>query len=378
MAQLTAITNARLVLERQIIVNASLLIANGEIVSFGSAQDIKIPENTKVIDAKNAYLGPGFVDIHNHCGGWRFEPEEVMQHAKYYLARGTTSLLPTFFYQMSREQVFDGLSNMRALMNSGGSTICGINFEGPYLNRDYGFAGELVWDIDKKEYEKMIKLGEGVIKIWCVAPEREGIEEFVRAASEIKPVFSAAHTEATSEQLYALVPYGLKLATHHLNATGCAGGRGRGIRNVGVDEAVQLHDGICIELIADSMAFHVSPLYLQLAYKIKGPDKTVLITDSTEFVDADDVAPTKGDLRFGTNGDLMGSAMTMDGALRNMMTHAGVSLCEAWKMSSTTPAKLIGLTRRGQIEKGAIADLVMLNDALKVENVLLNGELVVF
>ena len=374
MSQNTLITNARIVLERQIIPQGALLLADGKIAVLGKASDIKAPEDAHVIDAENAFVGPGFVDIHNHCGGWRFDGAEVARHARHYLRYGTTSLLPTFFYQMSFEAALNGLDAMRALMAQEDTTVRGVNFEGPYLNPNYGYSGELVWDIQKKEYDRLIEKGDGVIKIWCVAPEREGIEAFVKAASVIHPVFSAAHTEATMEELVALLPYGLKLATHHMNATGCKGGRGRGIRNFGLDEAVQLCDDITIELIADGKGVHVPPYALQLAYKIKGPGKTCLITDSTEFVESNDVAPVQGDLRFGENGDLMGSAMTMDGALRNMMMHAGVSLCDAFRMASSTPAALIGLHNRGRMLKGYVADLVFLDDTLHVQRVLLAGK----
>ncbi|MDL2218250.1 amidohydrolase family protein [Christensenellaceae bacterium OttesenSCG-928-M15] len=374
MAQCTAITNARIVLERQVIEQGTILVSGERIGAFGRADEVETPRDAKRIDAQNAYVGPGFVDIHNHCGGWAFERQDMERHAAYYLTRGTTSLLPTFYYQMTLEQVLKGLDTMRTLMEKEDSTIRGVNFEGPYLNANYGYRGELVWDIREAEYRTMIERGDGVIKIWGLAPEREGIEAFVKAASAIHPVFSAAHTEATADELYALIPYGLRLATHHLNATGPKSSRGRGIRHFGLDEAVQLSDDIAIELIADSQGFHVSPRYLQLAYKIKGAHKTCLITDSTEFVESEDVAPVKGDLRFGKNGDLMGSALTMDGAVRNMMRHAGVSICEAFCMASTTPAQLIGLSTRGRVQKEHIADLVFLDSELQVCRVMLRGQ----
>lgn len=374
MASMTAIQNARIVCERQIIPGGTLLIADGNIAALGKADDVAVPPEAQRLDARNAFIGPGFVDIHNHCGGWRFVKAEVAKYAEYYLRHGTTSLLPTFYYQMSFQQVLDGLDSIDGLMKEPGSTVRGVNFEGPYLNAHYGYCGEMVWDIRQEEYEAMIEKGDGIIKIWSVAPEREGILAFVKAASAIRPVFAVAHSEATAEELYALLPYGLKLATHHLNATGCRGGHwADGVRNFGLDEAVQLCDEISIELIADSMGVHVSPQWLQLAYKIKGPGRTILITDSTEFMDSEDITK-RGDLRYGAKGDLAGSAMTMDGALRNMIHHAGVSLCDAFRMASTSPARLIGLQDRGVMAEGYAADLVFLDDDLQVQSVMVDGQ----
>jgi len=366
----TYIHNAKLVLENGVIHNGALLICNGVIEAYGEKSKVALPGDSIVIDAKDCYVGPGLVDIHNHGGGGYWFYENPSEAANYFLRNGTTSVLATFFYTMTLQEVLKGLKEIRALMSVKSSIIKGVNFEGPYLNSNYGCARDRVWHIRREEYEQIIKEGDGVIKIWCVSPELEGILDFVKAASAINVVFSAAHSDATAEQLYSLIPYGLKLATHHMNATGITGGYGFGVRNFGLGDAVQLHDDIFIELIADRNAVHVCPHFLQLAYKIKGPSRTALITDSSEF------GQKKDDLRYDNNDELAGSALTMPQAMKNMMKHTGTGICEAFQMAATTPARIIGLDNElGRIEIGLAADLVILDRDMNVQSVLQKGEL---
>ena len=257
------------------------------------------------------------------------------------------------------------------------SNLTGIYMEGPYLNPSYGGdTKNSKWkgEVDRTVYMDLVERGRGLVKIWGVSPEKPGIAQFVEDAGEPGVIFAASHTEATPEQLYALLPYGLKLQTHHMNATGAVSEL-LGVKGAGVDEAVGLCDDIYAELIVDSQAVHVNKYNIRLALKYKGRDRIILISDATEFGSTGQSdAP---DLRFDDNGDLCGSSLTLAQACRNMMKHTGSGICDVFRFGSLNPAKLLGLQNEmGSIAKGKKANLVITDDMINVDHVMFEGSII--
>ena len=125
--------------------------------------------------------------------------------------------------------------------------------------------------VDPKYYMELIEAAGDFAKVWCLAPERENIETFVKDVKTAIPdiVFSVAHSEASPYEIERLMPYGLKLATHHTNATGDLQ-KYPECRGVSVDETVNYNDEIYAELICDRRGIHVDPYMLRLVLKIKG------------------------------------------------------------------------------------------------------------
>ena len=172
------------------------------------------------------------------------------------------------------------------------------------------------------------------------------------------------------------MPYGLKLGTHHTNATGTLENYPE-VRGVCVDETVNYNDGIYAELICDSMGVHVHPYMIRLVKKIKGQDKIILIADS--FVA--DGPPLPGleeafDINFDWGGDIAGSKLTLDIACSNMMVHTGGSVCDVFKYASLNPSKLLNMPEIGQIKKGNLANLIIVDQWFNVKNTILKGEIV--
>jgi N-acetylglucosamine-6-phosphate deacetylase len=216
-----------------------------------------------------------------------------------------------------------------------------------------------------------VEAGRGLVKIWCIAPERDGIDAFV-AAAKGGVVFSAAHSEAAPWQVFRFVDDGLVLQTHHTNATGVKSGGG--MRGAGVDEAVLLNDDIYAELICDSMAVHVKPDMLRLALKVKGRDRIILISDSSEFDGQPLEAGGPPDLNFDSEGGLAGSKLTLDRACANMMKHTGAGICDVFRFASLNPARLLGMQGEiGCIRRGARANLVIVDDMVNVKKVIFEG-----
>ena len=377
-----AIINAIIVMPNHYIFDGTVLIDDGKIVDFG--KKINIPENSKILDAKGAYVGPGLIDIHTHADGDVFFTEDPVKAADTLLHHGVTDVMPALYYNMNADQYVEAISLIKSAMESGkAKNIIGFYMEGPYLNPNYGCNRENnPWKgpVDKKNYAKVVDAAGELAKVWCVAPERENIEEFVQYAKLKNPnaVFSVAHSEASPEQIECLMPYGLKLATHHTNATGTLH-KYPECRSACVDEAALYNDSIYTELICDKVGIHVDPYMLRLIRKIKGDDRVILIADA--FVEHGpipdgDLYEGADDINFDFAGEIAGSKMILDGPCQNMMKHTGASICQVFKYASTNPANLLGLSDRGQIKKGNVANLILVDHLFNVQNTVLNGEIV--
>ena len=185
-----------------------------------------------------------------------------------------------------------------------------------------------------------------------------------------------AHSEAEPTDIEKLMPYGLKLATHHTNATGTLH-RYPECRSACVDETALYNHEIYTELICDKVGIHVDPYMLRLIKKIKGDDRIILIADA--FVEhgpipSDDLYEGADDINFDFAGEIAGSKMILDGPCRNMMTHTGASLCQVFKYASTNPATLLSLKDRGKIAKGNVANIILVDAEFDVKSVFLAGE----
>ena len=375
-----AIKNATLVMKDHLIPEAVLLMEDGIIRDFGEMRSTPIPEGCEIIDAQGMYVGPGLVDIHNHAGGghWFFDEPEAA--AKFNLEHGTTSVLATLYFNMNKDQLLEQAKTVQAAMvKPEGANIAGFYMETPYMNPKFGADRESnPWKgpICKDDYQPLIDQVGTDAKVWVVGPERENIEQFVIDARKNNPTvrFAVGHSEASPQQIEALMPYGLCIGTHHTNATGdrpmypeC--------RGVCVDETVNYNREIYAEMICDSRGIHVDPYMQRLIRKIKGEDRLILISDSCVF-DGPIPEGYEGvtDLCFDFQGEIAGSKLTLEVACRNMMKHTGASIVDVFRYASTNPANAVGFTDRGRIAKGLRADLVICDHQMNIKSVILKGE----
>ncbi len=373
-----AITNATIVMPEYYIPNGILLVDNGRIIDFG--KKVVIPENAKILDACGLYVGPGLIDIHTHADGETFFTEDPVKAANTLLMHGVTDVMPALYYNMNDDEYVEAVEKIKAAMPKA-KNIIGLYMEGPYLNPNFGCNRENnPWKdpVNAEKYKKVVDAAAGLARVWCVAPERENIEEFVKYAKEKCPeaIFSVAHSEAEPSDIERLMKYGLKLATHHTNATGTLY-RYPECRTACVDETALYNHEIYTELICDKVGIHVDPYMLRLIKKIKGDDRIILIADA--FVEHGpipdgDLYEGADDINFDFTGEIAGSKMILDGPCRNMMMHTGASICQVFKYASTNPARLLGLSDKGAIERGNIANLIIVDDKFNVKNVILGGE----
>ena len=362
-----------------LIPHAALLMENGRIQAYGEMHAITIPHGCEVLDAEGLFVGPGFVDIHTHSDGKVFfqdAPEIASQH---HLKHGTTTLLPALYFSMDTDAYVAAIEKLRMAMEKPECrNIAGLYMEGPYLNPKFGCDRESnPWKgpVDKANYQPIIEAAGTLAKVWAVAPEREHILDFVLDVKETNPaaVFAVAHSEASPQQIEALMPFDLRIGTHHTNATGdrvkypeC--------RGVCVDETVNYNRDIYAELICDSMGIHVDPYMLRLVRRIKGDDRIILISDA--YACDGGVPPGYDgvdDINFDHAGEIAGSKLTLDIACRNMIKHTGCSVCDAFRFASYNPAKAVGFWDRGEIAVGKRADLVIADHWMRVKTVVWEG-----
>ena len=380
---MVCIHNAKVVLETGILFDGVILLDGDRILAVGDRREVEIPADCQMIDAEGAYVGPGFVDIQVHGGNSHMFDTEPLQAAEHFLRNGETTVLATLYYNLSKEGFLDSIKKVQAAMAAGGAgdIIAGIYMEGPYMNPKFGAMPERnKWKgaIAEEAYKEVVDTVGTDAYVWSVAPEREGIEEFVRYAGKVNPhaVFSVGHSEATPQQVRKMKRYGLCLQTHCMDATGNYS-EWVGTRGAGPDEACLTDPDMYAELICDSGAVHVNKDLINLIVKTKGVDKVVLITDS--FV-SDLPAPEKlkhiTDLIFDENCWLSGSKLTMNVACRNIMAHTNCGIAQAFLMASRNPARVIGLDNEiGTIEEGKLANLVFVDDVFNVKKVMLGGKL---
>ena len=373
-----AIINTTLVMSDHLIPNATIVIEDGRIVDFGKKTKT---DGIECIDAKGGYTGPGLIDIHTHADGETFFTEDPAKAANTLLMHGVTDVLPALYYNMNADQLVDAVKLIRKTMEDGrAENIIGLYMESPYLNPKFGGNREnnpWVDVVSRDKFEKVVDEAYDLARVWCIAPERDNIDEFVNYVKEKNPnaIFSVAHSEAEPWQIERLISMGLKLATHHTNATGTLY-KYPECRTACVDETALYNDEIYTELICDKIGIHVSPYMLRLVKKIKGDDKIILIADA--FVDHGPIPDGElyegaDDINFDFTGEISGSKMILDGPCRNMMVHTGASLCQVFKYASTNPAKMLGLTDRGVIAIGNRANLITVDPEFKVQSVYLNG-----
>ncbi|MCE5255713.1 MAG: amidohydrolase family protein [Spirochaetaceae bacterium] len=363
------IVGAYLVLENGV-VKKNLVIEGDRIASITDHVD----SSCLIVEAEGKYVFPGFVDIHCHAGGGYWVQDEPQRVADFHLRHGTTTLFPTIAYTVGFDDTLKGIDRIiQASNTSTGSNIKGINMEGPYINMKYGMASWNARKVDRKEYEQIVECGKGFIRLWTVAPELDGEREFIDYLNGKNIVVAVGHSEAPGELVMELASNRkIRLATHTMDATGCARTICAGTREFGIDEAVMLSDDLYAEIISDSKGMHVRGHMLQLLLKVKGEEHLILITDATEFSDVD--PGSDSDLFFNEYGQLAGSRLTMDAAVRNMRKHVNADLPVISKMASGNPARLLGVDDEvGCIQIGKKADLVVTNDDIRIQDVFMNG-----
>ncbi len=376
------IKNADLITPAGRWVGGWLLVRGRQIALMGTSA---IPDLSadETIDAGGLTLLPGFIDVHVH-GGVGHEmmdatPEALRALARFYAQNGVTSFLATSWTD-SREAITAALEVVVELRGPqpDGANILGVHLEGPYLNVSKRGAQNPVYFRPAEREEALAFLDLNVIRLVTVAPEIEENQWFIKECVRRGITVSAGHTGASYDQMKQAIGLGVTHTTHTYNAM-----VGLGHRDPGTVGAALTMPEINCELIADNI--HVHPAAMQILFAAKGPQRVILITDAVRgagmgdgeyMIDNRQVIVRDGAVRL-PDGTLAGSTLTLNRGLYNFMRATGQPLDATWQTSSLNAARDLHISdRKGSLEVGKDADLVLVDDQITVYCTIVEGQIV--
>jgi len=373
-----AVVNGKVVLKDRILENSAVLYSD---VIEGIVSSDNIPEGSEIIDANGGYITPGFIDLHIHgylgkdvCDG---EEESIRTISKGIIANGVTSYLPTTM-TVDMKVIRKSLEVLRSLKEESktweGSEILGAHAEGPFISESKKGAQNPAFIL--KPDAAFVKEYADIIKIISLAPEEdtENFDALREIRRDTDVVMSMGHTSADYDTAMAGISNGVRHATHLFNAMSPLAHRAPGV------VTAALNSDVSCELIVDT--FHVSTALYDLVYKMKGR-KLCFITDCLPAGGL-----PYGEYTLGGNkiiyrdivcrledGTVAGSVLKLNKGVWNVYTNSTIPLWECVNCATLNPATAIGVDdKKGSIEVGKEADLVVLDNEFNVLKTIKKGE----
>lgn len=340
-------------------------------------------EDGVVFDAEGLKLVPGFIDTHTH-GAVGVDvngatAEDLEKISCFMASKGTTSWQCSILTDTQEQTEWCiGEFKRHEKMEQKGADLVGIHLEGPFLAKEY--KGAMPEHLLKKNDIPLVRryqeLSGGKINYITISPELEGVQEMIPTLRELGIVVGIGHSGATYDQTMSAIALGATVGTHVGNAM-----RLFHQHEPAVFGAIMESDVYC-ETICDGR--HLAPGSVRMYCKAKSLDRIVAITDSimaaglpdgNYHLGVNDVVVVDGDAKLASNGTRAGSTLTQDVALKNMLKWLPYALEEILPTLSENPAKEMGLwDRKGSIETGKDADVVLLDEEANVVHVFARGK----
>ena len=373
-----ALTGARLHTPEGLIPGRALLLADGSIRDI-VAEDA-IPDAARITRLAGGTLAAGFIDLQvNGGGGVMFNDAPtaatIAAIGEAHRAFGTTGFLPTFI-SGARADMARAVAAVREAVDTGEPGVLGIHFEGPHINpaRRGAHDARQIRPLAEGDIDLLASLGTGRALV-TLAPECVTAADIAALAAR-GVIVAAGHSEADADTVDEALAHGLTGVTHLFNAMGPLGHR-----EPGAAGAALTRDSLACGIIADGA--HVNWDVLRLAWRAKPEGKLFLVSDAMSPVGAPAVSAFRlggetvriedGCLRT-ADGKLAGSLLDSGQAVRNCVVHAGIPPGDALAMAAAYPADFLGLSEsRGRLAPGLRADLVWLDDDIRVRAVWIGG-----
>lgn len=386
MGKRTVFTNAKVYTPEGVIDGGSVFVKDGRIEAISTKSFNGRAENVdQLINLNGQSLVPGFIDVHVHGGGgydaMRGCVEDIDGMSLFHAQHGTTSFLPTTLTAdpLSIEKAIDSIVKTSE-NGTRGAEVLGVHLEGPFINEKRSGAQNLLYirEPSIEELDRYCEIAKGNIRLMTLAPEQPGAIEFIRHAFHKGVTISIGHSDATYHIVKQAIEAGANHITHLFN-----GMRPLHHREPGVAGTALMSDELAVELICDG--FHIHPDLINYVFRTKSLEKIILITDAVSAAgqpNGDNYElgglpcyMKDGQVRLKESNDLAGSCLTMIEALRNALAFTGRPLQEILPTLTINPARQIGVSgRKGSIEIGKDADLIVLDDNIKLQATYVKGE----
>lgn len=351
-------------------------VENGKFAGFGGKADLDL----------SAYrVFPGFVDMHTHGGAgidcMKASMEELDKLSMFYAENGVATFNATTVTH-TLEAVLTSMELLADRIEAGtsGANIGGIYLEGPYLCAKYRGAHEESYlrELDLDEIRRILDAARGHLRVFALAPEKENALEAIDYIISRGAKVSLGHSAATMDEAALAVNEGAKIVIHTYNAMAPLNHRNVGLLGIGLTR-----DDVYCELICDMI--HVCPEALDIVFRCKNSDKIVLITDSIEPAGMPDgkcmlggmSVEVKNGIARTPAGNLAGSSLRSNQALKNVVEVLGVPVAQAAKMLTINPATALGLEQEiGTLDAGKRAHLTALDEDYNVVLTMVDGKIV--
>jgi N-acetylglucosamine-6-phosphate deacetylase len=371
-----------------------LFIEDGVISAVSSRAQQELPKNATVVDLAHdgladAILAPGFVDIHMHGGAgldvMRATPAELPHLNKFLTTHGVTGYFPTTVAApldqtcQALERLADAIEASQSSPAANGGAVqarpLGIHLEGPFLSHKRRGVHPPVYLVEPtlEIFERLWQAARGHVRMMTIAPELPGALEVIEEAARRKVLVSIGHSDAVLEAARAGVRAGARHATHTFNAM-----RPLDHRDPGILAEVLTDTQLSADIIVDGI--HVAPEVVQIFLRQKGLERSVLITDATAAAGMPDgtyqLGPIQVEVKDGKctkDGNLAGSVLTMDRAVRNVTQFAGWSLRDAVRAATLNATCASGLAQHGHLSPGAEANVVVLSPDGEIRKTFVRG-----
>lgn len=357
--------------------NQAVVIENGVIKAIVPSAMVKhhLPAKKQTFP-HNFYLIPGLMDLHIH-GTHNHDVmdgsvESLILISRMLVQEGVTGFLATTMTTSNchLKAVLKTVPLAAKATDKEGADILGVHLEGPFLSKHKMGAqcADHVQLPDLKLFNEWQDIAEGMIKLVTLAPELPDALSVISTLRKMGVLVSAGHTNATYAEMNAAIQAGCSHATHLFNAM-----RGLHQREPGAVGALLLSPDVTAELIVDGL--HVHPAIVELALRLKGKDRLLLVTDAMRAKCCPDgqyelggqAVTVRGEKATLENGTLAGSVLRLPQAIKNIVQFTQCELEDVIVMATFNPARELGLLdRKGSIAVGKDADLVVLSDSLEV------------
>ena len=351
-------------------------------ISDNRVVDISIYPPIKNIDKKincdGCYLTSGFLDLQLYGAGGAvfsesFSEKDFRKIDQLHLHAGTTRYLITV-PSLSHKDILKAIEVTKKLMGQDDLGCLGLHLEGPWFNplKSGGHDPKVIRKPDINKLKEIINVGAGVIKLITLAPEQFTQKDLEWLLASGIPI-AAGHSNATEKQAKQFFDLGVRLSTHLFNAMS-----GMHHREPGLATATLNDDRVFSTIIADG--HHVDYSMISLTHKLK-KEKLILISDATfygmkketTYYHGHEVTKKNGAF-YNQDGRLMGSASSLLNGVQNLVRHVQLPISESLKMASLYPARFLGDLEHGQLAVGKIADILLLDEQLKIKRIYRAGK----